>query len=157
MIAGRIVVHTEPQRYRAGNYQNQGWNRYSGLQYGDDETGNNWYRKTYRRAHTFRTESELLSILNKATCDGYVEGSRVERSSGNPGTGTITKIFRTVSEALDEDLNEFTPFRVTWDVTPMWPNGGTFSYTIEDLVLLSSPLPSEGNNDETLPNLPVSC
>lgn len=157
MIAGRIIFHKEPERYRPPK-QTAGWSRYNETYgYQDDEiaSAHSWMREAYlNQRRNVKTEQELLTILNKATCDGLVEGARVKRSSGNPGIGTVVKILRDTKEALDEDLMEFVPFRVQWDATPSWPAGGTFNYPPEELVLISSPIElPQGNKNETVPNL----
>lgn len=156
MIAGRIVVHKEPQRYKAPEYSG-GWNKYSGL--GEDLDGYSWIDRNYQSSYkpTF-TEQMLLSLLNKATCEGFVVGARVSRASGNPGIGTITQIHRDFKLAYDDDNREFTPFKVTWDFSPVFV-GGTFDYSMEDLKLVSTPsLPLlEYTNNETVSNLHVAC
>lgn len=154
MISGRIIVHKEPQRYTANTSQ---WNRYSGLQDDDDDSAGYWMDARTNTFPTVFSENMLLSIINKATSDGFVVGSRVSRASGNLGIGTITHIHRDLKMAFDEDNREFTPFKVTWDVSPMFV-GGTFDYAIDDLKLVSSPsLPLLENKNETVSNLHLSC
>jgi hypothetical protein len=99
----------------------------------------------------------LLALLNQATCDGYVVGARVSRTSGNPGIGTITHIHRDFKLAYDEDNREFTPFKVTWDFSSVFV-GGTFDYSMDDLKLVSTPsLPLLENKNETISHLHVTC
>lgn len=157
MIVGRIVPNKEPERYRPQK-QATGWNRWQE----DDETAY-YYRiygdSYYQNQGTAKSVSEqdLLSLINKGTVNGFVEGSRVRRSSGNPGTGTIIKVIRTLSEAVDEDLLELNPFRVTWDSNTQNTSGATFNYTLDDLILVSSPIGTQqGNKNETVPNIPLA-
>jgi hypothetical protein len=158
MISGRIIVHDEPLK-STYNASNTGWNRTYGYGLGgDEEDVNYWMREAYKPTYSkdFGAQA-LLTILNRATCDGFVEGARVGRASGNPGIGTIVKIHRDLNMAYDEDTREFTAFKVTWDVSPIFV-GGTFDYTIEDLVLISTPLPPLlEHKDETLSNIPFAC
>jgi len=156
MISGRIVVHKESQRYKAPETSSGYWNRYSGL--GDDDGDLSWMERNYQSGYKAPyTEAMLLTILNQATCDGYVVGARVSRASGNPGIGTITHIHRDFKLAYDEDNREFTPFKVTWDFSPVFV-GGSFDYSMDDLKLVSTPsLPLLENKNETISNLHVAC
>lgn len=154
MISGRIVIHKEPQRTKV--QQGSQWNQYAGL---TEEDGYFWMRDHYRRERSSKFSEEILSaIITTGAEEGFTIGARVRRTSGNPGIGTIIRIHTILKDALDEDTCDLTPYRVKWDVSPVFV-GGEFNYSIDDLRIVSTPqLPILLEpRDETLSNISVTC
>lgn len=152
MKVGRIVVHDEPKRYKHTSSSQYWQENLLGV---EEPITPFWNRASMKVA----TSNKLLSLINRGALDGYVESARVRRRNNQTEhLGTITKVLRTLEEALDEDMNELYPFRVTWDKTDIWPAGGSFNYPQEDLIVVSVPYPPKGEaKNETVSNLSNPC
>jgi hypothetical protein len=150
MISGRLIIHPEPVKYKRQEHRYGYWP-------GADDYEGAWSRYASPPPKgTQMSQAVLNRIVGDAACNGFVIGSRVKRTSGNAGIGTIVQIHTELSSAYDEDNMEFTPFRVTWDESPLFV-GGTFNYSIDDISLVSSPQLLLGNLDENISNLPLAC